>query len=119
MGRIATAEEIGADFSLNDHPSRTHIPWIDKKMWMWGWCHMVQMALPGPRWMNLHPGETVVVVSHTAINRLLILGVLDISLEHFRHLGQEMTAINVLDFDGHSYTLRQMNLTEHLANLPH
>ena len=66
-----------------------------------------------------HPGETVVVVSHTAINRLLILGVLDISLDHFRHLGQEMTAINVLDFDGYSYTLRQMNLTEHLANLPH
>ena len=66
-----------------------------------------------------HPGETVVVVSHTAINRLLILGVLDISLDHFRHLGQEMTAINVLDFDGYSYTLRQMNLTEHLADLPH
>ena len=57
--RIATAEEIGADFSLNDHPSRTHIPWIDKKMWMWGWCHMPQFSLPGPRWMNLHPGETV------------------------------------------------------------
>jgi broad specificity phosphatase PhoE len=65
-----------------------------------------------------HLGETVVVVSHTAINRLLILGVLGISLEHFRHLGQEMTAINVLDFDGQNYILRQMNLTEHLANLP-
>jgi len=56
--RIASAEEIGADFSLNDHPSRTAIPWIDKKMWMWGWCHMVQVALPGPRRMTLHPGES-------------------------------------------------------------
>jgi len=57
--RIAHAEDIGADFSLYEHPSRTHVPWIDKKMWMWGWCHMPQMALPGPRTMNLHPGETV------------------------------------------------------------
>jgi len=58
-GHIATAEEIGADFSLYDLPSRTHIPWIDKKMWMWGWCHMVQTALPEPRTMQVHEGETV------------------------------------------------------------
>ncbi len=58
--RIAHAEDIGADFSIYDHPSRTHIPWIDKKMWMWGWCHMPQMALPGPRTIDLHPGEGVV-----------------------------------------------------------
>ncbi|MFO7900629.1 MAG: HEAT repeat domain-containing protein [Planctomycetota bacterium] len=57
--RIAHAEEIGADFSLYDLPSRTHVPWIDKKCWCWGWCHMWQMALPDPRPMNLHPGESV------------------------------------------------------------
>ncbi|MFW6157894.1 MAG: HEAT repeat domain-containing protein [Planctomycetota bacterium] len=57
--RIAHAEEIGADFSLYDHLSRTHVPWIDKKCWCWGWCHMPQMALPRPRTMNLHPGESV------------------------------------------------------------
>jgi HEAT repeat protein len=58
--RIAHAEDIGADFSLYDHPSRTHIPWIDKKMWMWGWCHMPQTALPKPRTMDLHAGEITV-----------------------------------------------------------
>ena len=58
--RIAHAEDIGADFSIYDHPSRTHVPWLDKKMWMWGWCHMPQMALPKPRTMDLRPGEGVV-----------------------------------------------------------
>jgi len=37
--RLATGEEIGTDFSLFDVPSRTHVPWIDKKYWMWSWVH--------------------------------------------------------------------------------
>ncbi len=57
----------------------------------------------------------VVVVGHTAINRLILLNVLGTSIDHFWNLAQDVAAINILNFDGQDYTLVQMNLTEHLV----
>lgn len=61
--------------------------------------------------------KTVVVVSHTGIIRLLILSILDAGLDHFWHIGQDMTAINELDFDGQVWTVGRLNLAEHLRDL--
>lgn len=58
--RLATGEEIGTDFSLFDLPSRTTVPWIDKKYWMWSWVHAphVPMSTHDVR-LNLHAGDRV------------------------------------------------------------
>lgn len=58
--------------------------------------------------------QVLVVVSHTAINRLLLMGMLDIGLQHFWHLSQDAGAINVISYDGQEFTLDKMNLTHHL-----
>jgi broad specificity phosphatase PhoE len=65
--------------------------------------------------VNRYPDDAVVVVAHTAINRLILLGLFDMDLAHFWHLGQGVCAINVLEFDESSFKLLQMNYTEHLV----
>jgi broad specificity phosphatase PhoE len=58
-----------------------------------------------------HRGETVIVVAHTVVNRLILLGILGLGNERFWHLGQDTCAINVLEFDGQFYKLLKMNDT--------
>ncbi|MCG3177775.1 MAG: hypothetical protein BIFFINMI_00095 [Phycisphaerae bacterium] len=57
---IVSADDIGADFSLEALPSGTLRPWIEKQWWMWAWIHT---AWPEPDpydgTMNLHAGESV------------------------------------------------------------
>lgn len=67
--------------------------------------------------VNRHPDETVVIVGHATLNRLLLLGIFDIGLKHFWHLGQDLAAINLLEFDGQAFTLVRMNDTGHLRTL--
>jgi broad specificity phosphatase PhoE len=57
------------------------------------------------------------VVSHTAINRLLLLAVLDVGLDHFWHLGQDLSAVNVLTYSAQAFTLEKLNLTHHLRDV--
>ena len=64
--------------------------------------------------INRHSGEVVVIVGHTAINRLILLAVLDIDLARFWRLGQDIGALNLLEHDGQDFKLLQMNLTHHL-----
>jgi len=60
------------------------------------------------------PGQTVVMVSHTVVNRLLLLGVLQAGNEQFWNLGQEPCAINMIEIDEDHYFLCSMNDTCHL-----
>ena len=58
--RIATGEEIGTDFSLFDHPSRTTVPWIDKHYWMWAWTHARMYQFNQfDTGIALHPGAEI------------------------------------------------------------
>jgi broad specificity phosphatase PhoE len=68
--------------------------------------------------VTAHLNEVVVIVSHTAINRLFLLGILDAGLEHFWHLGQDMGAINVLTYTDQAFTIEKLNVTHHLSSLP-
>ncbi len=61
-----------------------------------------------------HEGETVVLVSHTVINRAIVLGVLGLELDRFWRLGQDTCAINVLEWDGSDFTVVTLNDTCHL-----
>ena len=58
-----------------------------------------------------HLNQTLVIVSHETIIRLLILGMLGSGLEHLWHLEQNTGAINVIKYDTQDFVLAQMNLT--------
>ena len=65
---------------------------------------------------SAHPGRTVVAVGHTAVNRLILLGALSAGFRHFWLLGQEPCAVNLIEVEGSSFTLRSMNDTCHLES---
>jgi len=65
-----------------------------------------------------HVGETIVVVAHTVVNRLLLCAILGLDNSRFWRLRQETTAINLFEWDGRDFTLVSLNDTCHLRQLP-
>ena len=61
-----------------------------------------------------HAGQTFVMVGHTVINRIILLGVLGLGNDHFWRLKQDTCAINVFEVDGGEFTLASLNDTCHL-----
>ena len=62
-----------------------------------------------------HAGRTIVLVGHTVVNRIILLGVLGLGNERFWRLRQDTCAINVFEYDGGEFTLVSMNDTCHLS----
>jgi phosphoserine phosphatase len=63
-----------------------------------------------------HLGETVVLVGHTVLNRVILLGVLGLGNEAFWRLRQEPCAINIIEASPEGYVLVTLNDTCHLQN---
>ena len=61
-----------------------------------------------------HVGETIVLVGHTVINRIILLGVLGLGNERFWHLKQDTCAINVFEAEQGDFVLVSLNDTCHL-----
>jgi broad specificity phosphatase PhoE len=61
-----------------------------------------------------HAGQTIVLVGHTVINRVILLGVLGLGNDRFWRLRQDTCAINVFEVDGGEFTLVSLNDTCHL-----
>ena len=61
-----------------------------------------------------HAGETIVLVGHTVINRIILLGVLGLGNERFWHLKQDTCAINVFEVDQDDFVIQSLNDTCHL-----
>lgn len=61
-----------------------------------------------------HDGQTIALVSHTVVNRVILLAVLGLGNERFWRLRQDNCAINVFESDGGDFTLASMNDTCHL-----
>jgi probable phosphoglycerate mutase len=61
-----------------------------------------------------HPGKTIVLVGHTVINRIILLGVLGLGNERFWRIKQDTCAINVFEAEDGYFTLVLMNDTCHL-----
>ena len=61
-----------------------------------------------------HPEETVVLVGHDSINRVILLHALDLPLSRYWRLGQDPCAINEIDFSEGQFTVRSINGTDHL-----
>lgn len=62
-----------------------------------------------------HPGQTIALVSHLVICRVLILAMLGLDNRHFWRIRQETAAINVFEWEGGAYTVVTLNDTCHLT----
>jgi probable phosphoglycerate mutase len=61
-----------------------------------------------------HPDRAIVIVGHTVVNRLILLGVLSVGLRHFWQLSQEPCAINIIELERGAFTVRSVNDSCHL-----
>ena len=61
-----------------------------------------------------HPLDTVVIVGHDSVNRVILLHALELALSRYWRLGQGQCAINELDFCENGFLVRTMNETHHL-----
>ena len=72
-------------------------------------------ALPGiERLVVRHPGETLVVVSHGVVNRVLLAHWLGLPLRHARRLPQDNGGLNTVEFRGDTARVRTVNAVAHL-----
>ncbi len=62
----------------------------------------------------LHADQTIVLVSHTVVNRLILLSVLGWENDRFWHLHQDPCAINVIEKSAEKYIIHSINCTSHL-----
>lgn len=61
-----------------------------------------------------HPGETVVLVGHDSVNRVLLLQCLDLPLSGYWRIAQAPCCLNEIDFDGDKICIVRLNETRHL-----
>jgi probable phosphoglycerate mutase len=61
-----------------------------------------------------HSGETVVLVGHDSINRVILLHALELPLSRYWHLGQAPCAINQIEAGRDHLCVRSLNETCHL-----
>jgi broad specificity phosphatase PhoE len=64
-----------------------------------------------------HPDETVVLVAHDSVNRVLLLHALELPLSRYWRLKQSPCCINELDVGPDGFTIHSMNCTSHLSPL--
>lgn len=67
-----------------------------------------------------HPGETVLLVGHDSVNRVMLLLALDLPLSRFWHLPQDPCAVNLVTHnDDRGWRVVSMNEASHLRSLRH
>jgi len=64
--------------------------------------------------VDRHPEESIVMVGHTVINRIILLGVLGLGNERFWRIKQDTCAINVFEAEADDFVLVSLNDTCHL-----
>ena len=64
-----------------------------------------------------HPDQTVVLVGHDSVNRVLLLFTLELPLSGYWHLRQDPCCINELIFDNGSFVVGSINQNQHLSGL--
>jgi len=66
--------------------------------------------------IQTHAVETLVMVSHRVVNKVVICGLLGLDNSHFWEIGQDTGCINILEF-GEGFILRRLNDTSHLVSI--
>jgi phosphoserine phosphatase len=64
-----------------------------------------------------NPDETVVLVGHDSVNRVLLLFALELPLSRYWHLRQDPCGVSELLFDNGSFVIGSINQTQHLSGL--
>ena len=64
-----------------------------------------------------HPDETVVLVSHMVVCRVLMCAMLGLDNSHYWQVEQDLCAVNAFEVSGGSTTVTLVNETCHLKNL--
>jgi phosphoserine phosphatase len=64
-----------------------------------------------------HPGQAVAIVTHNVVNRVILLGLLEMSTDNFWRMHQGTCAINVFEYDGKRYNVEQINDTSHTRGM--
>jgi phosphoserine phosphatase len=64
-----------------------------------------------------HPRDTVVLVGHDSINRVLLLQLLGLPLTAYRRLAQTPCCLNEIDVDGGDVCIVRLNETHHLDRI--
>ena len=61
-----------------------------------------------------HAEETIVLVGHDSVNRVLLLGFLDLPLSAYWRIAQEPCCINEIDVNSGAVCIRSINANQHL-----
>jgi phosphoserine phosphatase len=64
-----------------------------------------------------HPDDTVVLVAHDSVNRVLLLHALELPLSRYWRFKQNPCCINELDFGADGFTVLGINQTDHLRQV--
>jgi len=64
-----------------------------------------------------HPGDTIVLVGHDSVNRVLLMQCLDLALSAYWRIAQAPCCLNEIDVDGAAVVLLRMNETRHLDGI--
>jgi broad specificity phosphatase PhoE len=105
------AEKTWPEAVLNwfDHPEKAEIPngegLLDVRL---------RISETLTQICNQHFDKDIVLVSHTVINRLLVMNALNIDNRFFWRLHQDACAINILERENNAFNLVSMNDTCHL-----
>jgi phosphoserine phosphatase len=67
--------------------------------------------------IHQHLEQTLVLVSHRVVNKVLICGILALDNSHFWQITQDTTAINLIQYRKGTYVLSLLNETCHLKAL--
>lgn len=64
-----------------------------------------------------HEGQTIALVAHTVVNRVILLAVLGLENDRFWRLRQDTCAVNVFEVEGDVFTVALLNDTCHLRDV--
>ena len=67
--------------------------------------------------IDQHPEDTLVLVGHDCVNRVILLHALELALSRYWHLGQAPCAINQIDARKDGFSVQSINETCHLQRL--
>jgi phosphoserine phosphatase len=62
----------------------------------------------------LHENKEIILVSHSLVNRLILLNVLGLENDHFWNIRQEPCSINIIEKVEEKYIVHSINCTSHL-----
>jgi phosphoserine phosphatase len=67
--------------------------------------------------VTTHAAETIALVAHRVINKVLICRILGLDTNHFWQIRQDTACLNRLSFDGELWVLDALNDTSHIRHL--